>query len=143
MKNTGGIISVLGLGLLAGGMLFFPIMTWLLFTRLPLEVAGPFVKGCFPVYYGYMLVFSTLSAIGYAMRWRYKASLILAAIALITIWAWFWMIPHMNADLLLGNKAAFKRFHTISTWIDGIEFVVLLELLMDEGFRSAKSQRFY
>lgn len=143
MKTLGGILSVLGLGLLAGGMLFFPIMTLLLFTRLPLPVAGPFVSSCFPVYYAYMLVFSALSGFGFVLRRRFKAAAILWGISLITLWAWFWMIPQMNADLHAGQMSAFNTYHRVSTWIDGIEFVLLLVLLMGEGERSAKSQRFY
>lgn len=141
MKRVGGTLSVLALGLLAGGMLFFPIMTLLLFTRLPLPVAGPFVSSCFPIYYAYMLAFSALSGLGFVLRGRFRATLILWAISLITLWAWFWMIPQMNADLLSGNMAAFNRFHKLSTWVDGVEFVVVVLLLMGEGVRSAKSHR--
>lgn len=142
MRRVGGILSVLGLGLLAGGMLFFPIMTLLLFTRLPLAVAGPFVSGCFPVYYCFMLVLSAVAGVGFALRLEPKTALIPWCISLITLWAWFWMIPQMNADLATGNKLAFDRYHTLSTWIDGLEFVVILLLLMREGARSAHSRKF-
>lgn len=141
MRRLGGSLSVLGLGLLAGGMLFFPIMTWLLFTRLPLSVAGPFVSGCFPVYYAYMLVFSALAGVGFALRYESKTALIPWIISLITIWAWFWMIPHMNMDLAHGDKSSFDHYHLLSTWIDGIEFLVIFVMLLREGVRSARAER--
>lgn len=140
MRQVGGVLSVLGLGLLTGGMLFFPLMTLLLFTRLPLAVAGPFVSGCFPVYYAYMLVFSVLAGLGFALRGARKTALWPWGVSLVTLWAWLWMIPQMNADLALGNKLAFDRYHTLSVWIDGLEFVVMLVLLMREGARSARSK---
>lgn len=135
MRRMGGMLSVLALGLLAGGMLFFPIMTWLLFTRLPLPVAGPFVSGCFPVYYAYMVVFSTLAGIGFALRQETRTALLLWCVSLLTLWAWFWMIPRMNADLAAGNMSAFNRYHSVSTWIDGVEFIAILALLAREGAR--------
>lgn len=137
MKRVGGILSALGLGLLAGGMLFFPIMTWLLFTRLPRPVAGPFVSSCFPVYYAYMLVFSALAGVGQALRAGYKAALLLWAICLITLWEWLWMIPQMNGDLLSGNMVAFNRYHILSTWIDGVAFIIIIFLLARDGARGA------
>ena len=138
MHRIGGMLSVLALGLLAGGMLFFPIMTWLLFTRLPLPVAGPFVSGCFPVYYAYMLVFSALAGIGFALRSEPKTALLPWCVSMLTLWAWFWMIPRMNADLAAGNMVAFNRYHHLSTWIDGVEFIVILILLAREGARRAR-----
>ena len=141
MKRVGGILSALGLGLLAGGMLFFPIMTWLLFTRLPRPVAGPFVSGCFPVYYAYMLVLSALAGVGQVLRASYKAALLLWAICLITVWEWLWMIPQMNGDLLSGNMVAFNRYHILSTWIDGVAFIIVLVLLARVGAHKARSQR--
>lgn len=142
MRRVGGSLSVLGLGLLAGGMLFFPIMTLLIFIRLPLAVAGPFVNGCFPIYYGFMLISSVVAGLGFALRLEPKTALTLWCISLLTLWAWFWMIPQMNADLATGNKLAFDRYHRLSTWIDGLELALILLLLLREGVRSAQSQRF-
>lgn len=139
MRKLGGILSVASLGLLTGGMLLFPIMTLLIFTRLPMDVAGPFVRGCFPVYYAFMVGLSALACLGFVLRGAAKAALIPGAVTLITLWAWFWLIPHLNADLLSGNHAAFARGHAVSAWIDGIEFIVLLGLLSREGLRSARN----
>lgn len=138
MKRVGGVLSALALGLLAGGMLFFPIMTLLLFTRLPRPIAGPFVSSCFPVYYAYMLVFAALAGVGLALGASYKAAMAVWAICLITLWEWLWMIPQMNADLLTGNMVSFNRFHTFSTWVDGIEFIVVLGLLARQGILPGK-----
>lgn len=138
MQRVGGILSVLGLGLLAGGMLFFPLMTWLLFTRLPLAVAGPFVSGCFPTYYCYMLVLSGLAGVGFALRGEGVTAILPWTVSVVTLWSWLWMIPQMNTDLATGNSLSFSRYHTLSTWVDGLEFAVMVALLMREGVRSAK-----
>lgn len=135
MRRFGGILSVLGLGLLAGGMLLFPIMTYLAFTRLPLDVAGPFVKGCFPSYYGFMLATSGLALIGYLLRRAAWPAMVLGGTFAATIWAWFWLIPHLNAYQKAGETAAFNRGHTLSVWVDGIEFLAVLALLIREGAR--------
>lgn len=139
MRKLGSILSVVGLGLLTGGMLFFPIMTLLLFTRLPMETAGPFVRGCFPVYYAYMLVFSVLSGLGFALRGKVKTALGLVVVSLTTLWLWFWLIPYLEAARLNGNHVAFNHGHTLSVWIDGIEFVFLLGLMIRESLITARA----
>lgn len=138
MHKLGGILSVTALGLLTGGMLLFPIMTLLIFTRLPLDVAGPFVRGCFPVYYAFMVGLSAFACLGFVLRSMAKTAIIPGAVTLISLWAWVWLIPHLNTDLQTGNHAAFAHGHTLSVWIDAIEFIVLLGLLSREGLRSAR-----
>ena len=133
MRPIGGILSVTGLGLLAGGMLLFPVFTYLAFTRLPLDVAGPFVKGCFPSYYGFMLATSGLASLGYLLRRAAWPAMMTGLIFTATIWAWFWLIPRLNAYQAAGNTAAFNRGHTLSVWIDGVEFLAALALLIHEG----------
>ncbi|WP_298222402.1 DUF4149 domain-containing protein [Acidocella sp.] len=133
MRRLGGILSVTGLGLLAGGMLLFPLFTYLAFARLPLAVAGPFVKGCFPSYYGFMLVTSGLALIGCLLRHAPWATIVPGLTFAATIWAWFWLIPLLNAYQAAGNTAAFNRGHTISIWMDGIEFLAVLAVLIREG----------
>lgn len=140
MRRLGGIFSVLGLGLLTGGMLLFPVMTLLIFTRLPFDVAGPFVRGCFPAYYAFMLVLSVLAGIGFALRGERKTALLPWAVSLITVWAWLWLIPLLDSYRLAGNQLDFDRGHTLSVWIDGLEFVVMLVLLIREGVRSGKAE---
>ena len=136
MRRVGGILSVTGLGLLAGGMLLFPLFTYLAFTRLPMAVAGPFVKGCFPSYYGFMLATSGLALIGYLLRRAAWPALAPGLIIAATLWAWFWLIPQLNAYQTAGNTAAFNRGHALSVWLDGIEFLAALALLIREGAKS-------
>ncbi len=130
--RIGGILSLTGLGLLAGGMLLFPIFTYLAFTRLPLAVAGPFVKSCFPSYYGFMLATSGLALLGYGLR-RSRAALVPGLVFAATIWAWFWLIPRLDAYQQAGNTAAFNQGHTLSVWLDGVEFLAVLALLIRQG----------
>ena len=139
MRKLGGILSVTSLGLLTGGMLLFPIMTMLVFTRLPMDIAKPFMRGCFPVYYAFMLVFSVLSGVGFALRGKAQAAMGLFIVSLTTLWLWFWLIPYLEAARLGENCIAFKRGHMLSVCIDGIEFVFLLALLIRESLLSARA----
>ena len=51
------IIADVALAALAGGMLFFAaVVAPRVFIQLPIEVAGPFIRGLFPVYYLYIAI---------------------------------------------------------------------------------------
>ncbi|MGE4481234.1 DUF4149 domain-containing protein [Acidocella sp.] len=133
-RRFGGILSLAGLGLLAGGMLFFgAVMAPLVFTRLPLDVAGPFIRAAFPFLYGYCLLFAGLSCLGYLARRRLGAALVPGFTILGTLWSWFWLMPRLDAWRLADNSAAFARGHDISTWVFGAEFFLVLLLLIREG----------
>lgn len=134
MRRFGGILALTGLGLLAGGMLFFgAVMAPLVFTKLPLDVAGPFIRTAFPVLYAYCLITAGLSCIGYALLRRALAALVPGAVLLGTLWSWFWLMPRLDAWRLAKNEAAFARGHDISTWVFGAELFLVLLLLIREG----------
>ncbi len=134
MQRLGGILSLLGLGLLAGGMLFFgAVMAPLVFTRLPLDVAGPFIRTAFPFYYAYILATSGLALVGFLLRRLAFSALVPGGTFAATIWAWFWLIPRLDAYRAAGNMAAFNHGHTLSVWVDGIELLAVLTLLIREG----------
>lgn len=136
MRRFGGALSLTGLGLLAGGMLFFgAVMAPLVFTRLPLAVAGPFIRTAFPFLYGYCLATAGLSCLGYGLLRRGRAALVPGFTILGTLWSWFWLMPRLDAWRLAGNTAAFAKGHDVSTWVFGAEFFLVAALLIREGAR--------
>ena len=65
------LVAVFALALLFGGMIFFAaVVAPLVFTRLPAEHAGRFIRAFFPVYYLYVLISSTVAAIALVPRWE-------------------------------------------------------------------------
>lgn len=134
MRRFGGILSLTGLGLLAGGMLFFgAVMAPLVFTRLPLSVAGPFIRTAFPFLYLYCLITAGLSCAGYVSLRRLRSAMVPGFAILATLWSWFWLLPRLDAWRLTGNAAAFTRGHDVSTWVFGFEFFLVILLLIREG----------
>lgn len=138
MRRLGRLLALPGLGLLAGGMLFFSaVMAPLVFTRLPLAIGGPFIRTAFPVLYLYCLITAGLSAFGYLLLGRGRAALVPGVTILGTLWSWFWLMPRLDAWRVAGNEAAFARGHDVSTWVFGLEFFLALLLLIREGAKKS------
>ena len=130
MLQTGNILAGLGLAALVGGMLFFgAIMAPLVFTKLPPDVAGPFIRAAFPRYYAFIIVSGGIGAFGFLLRGQAVSAIALLLIVLLTFWLWFWLIPHLNALREAGNMAGFDRGHRISVWLNAVELIVALILL--------------
>jgi hypothetical protein len=130
MKDWGNILTVVGLGLLAGGMLFFAAaMAPLIFTRLPLPVAGGFIRQAFPVYYAYCLATGGIALVGTLMLGRRKVAGLLAALLAADAWCWLGLLPIMDRLRLANDSAGFAFWHLVSTSIDGAVFLVVLILL--------------
>jgi len=131
LTATGNILSILGLAALVGGMLFFgAIMAPLVFTRLPPDIAGPFIRATFPRYYAYIIVTAAISAGGCLLRGQRVSAIALLALLALTVWLWAWLIPHLNALRDAGNMAAFDRGHRLSVWLNGAELITALWLLI-------------
>jgi hypothetical protein len=131
MQATGNVLAVLGLSTLAGGMLFFgAVMAPLIFATLPPDAAGIMIRAAFPRYYGFMVVSATLAAVGFGLRGQAAAVVLLAFVVLATLFAWLWLIPYLNALREAGNMAAFQRGHRLSTWLNGVELLAALWLLV-------------
>jgi hypothetical protein len=131
MLKTGSILTALGLASLVGGMVFFgAIMAPLVFTKLPLDVAGPFIRAAFPFYYGYMIVSAGIGVVGFLCRREMASALVLLIVALVTVWLWAWFIPHLDGLREAGNMVAFNRGHGMSVWIDGAQLIAALGLLV-------------
>ncbi len=136
LTSTGNILAALGVAALVGGMLFFgAIMAPLVFTKLPPEVAGPFIRTTFPRYYAFIIASSLIGTLGFGLRGQTVPLVALLIIAAITCWLWLWLIPHLNALRDAGNDAAFARGHSLSVWINGAELLTALWLLVRLALR--------
>ncbi len=131
MPKTGAILTLFGLAFLTGGMVFFgAIVAPLVFTQLPPDIAGPFIRTMFPFYYAYLTATALLATCGYALSRQRVSMLISAAIVVVTIWLWFWWIPALDAMRLAGDAAGFARGHTLSVWVNGAQLLAVLGLLL-------------
>ena len=136
MNRTGNILASLGLAALFGGMLFFGAVTApLVFTHLPLDIAGPFIRAIFPFYYGYMMLASLIGLIGYWLNRDVMPGLALLLILVVTLWLWLWFMPHLDALRVAGNTAGFNLGHRESVWINGVQLIVALVVLIHTAIR--------
>ena len=136
--KTGNILTALGLSALVGGMLFFgAVMAPLVFTKLPLDVAGPFIRAAFPFYYAYMIVSAGIGVVGLLCRKAMVPAMVLLLVALVTAGLWAWFIPHLDALRAAGNMAAFNRGHQLSVWINGAQLLAALAVLVRTAVKSA------
>ncbi len=130
MLQTGSLLAGLGLAALAGGMVFFgAIMAPLVFTKLPPDIAGPFIRAAFPRYYAFIIVSAAIGAFGFLLRGQAISAIALMLIVLLTCWLWFWLIPHLNALRDAGNTIAFDRGHRLSVWLNAVELLTALVVL--------------
>jgi len=130
VPQTGSLLAGLGLAALVGGMLFFgAIMAPLVFTKLPPDIAGPFIRAAFPRYYAFIIVSAAIGAFGFLLRGQAISAIALILIVLLTSWLWFWLIPHLNALREAGNSAGFDRGHRLSVWLNAVELIMALILL--------------
>lgn len=123
------LIALFDIALLLGGMVFFAaVMAPLVFTRLPAQQAGIFIREVFPVYYLYVLVGSAIAALALYPRWD---AIWMAAVALATLWLRQWLMPRINTasdEARKGDEIA-KRFfdqsHRFSVVINFIQILVV------------------
>lgn len=136
MLQTGNVVAALGLSALVGGMLFFgAIMAPLVFTQLPPDVAGPFIRAAFPRYYAFVTVSAVIAGFGLLLRGQSVSAIALFLVGLVTLWLWFFLIPHLNALRLAGNSAGFDRGHRLSVWVNGVELVTGIVVLVRLAMR--------
>ena len=126
----GSFLAVMALAALFGGMLFFgAVMTPLVFSKLPPDVAGPFIRAAFPLYYLFITVTSALAAIGLLIRGNPWYALLAVIVTGITLWLWLEWMPHLNAVRDAGNQVDFQRGHRLSVWVNLVQFVIVFALL--------------
>jgi hypothetical protein len=136
MIRFGNILASLGLAALVGGMLFFgAVMAPLVFTHLPLTIAGPFIRSAFPFYYGYMIIAALIALIGYWLKREVGSVLALLLILVVAVWLWLWFLPHLDALRVAGDTAGFNEAHRDSVWINGGQLIIALAVLIRTAIR--------
>lgn len=133
---TFDLLAALALALTWGGMTFFSaVMAPLVFAKLPLHTAGPFIRDVFPWYYLAMgtttllALFLMVPGIGVGRGW--PAALCALALAGFVI-ARQVLMPRINAARdaeLAGDPRAgarFKRLHGLSVAINGVQWIAIL-----------------
>ena len=133
------VIAGLALALTFGGMTFFSVVVApLVFTKLPMDTAGAFIRQVFPWYYLSMggttlvaLVALTVGASESATWELYLAAVVLVGFVL----ARQVLMPMVNSARdaeMAGHRDAgrrFKRLHQTSVFINGIQWLAVLSAL--------------
>lgn len=131
MMRAGSVVAGLGLALLVGGMVFFgAVMAPLVFLKLPIAVGGPFIRLVFPWYFGFVAGSAGLAGVGFWLRGQKVSAGVLAAVVVEALWAWLWLMPQMDAWRAAGDSAAFDWGHSVSTWLNGVEILAGVWLLV-------------
>ena len=132
------ISGIFLLSLVIGGMFFFAtIMTPLVFTKLPPDISGPFIRKAFPIYSQVMGGLCLLAALA---LWNHPEALPLAIVFLLFLFGWLILMPRINHhrdEQLAGNKVAiskFNRLHKLSVVLNSLQLttvsVVFIRLII-------------
>ena len=133
------VFTVLGLAAAFGGMVFFSgVMAPLIFTQLPAEVAGGFIRRVFPWYY---LAIGSLSLLAFVCMLAIAGPISWETLAMFTVVIGFviarqWLMPRINRArdaALAGDRSAGHRFdvlHRSSVAINGIQLLIITVLLV-------------
>lgn len=125
------VIALFAVALCLGGMVFFAAcVAPLVFSRLPAEHAGRFIRALFPVYYLYILGLSGAAAVA---LWplSHGASAMMAAVALSTLWLRQVLMKRINrlsdmaqaGDTRAGRE--FNRMHRLSVIMNVLQMALL------------------
>jgi hypothetical protein len=134
------LVAALALALTFGGMTFFStVITPLVFSKLPLNIAGPFIRQVFPWYYLSMglttligVVALILGAGGSAASEVFLATAVLVGFA----FAQEVLMPMINRARdreMAGEFSAarrFRRLHLVSVIINGLQLLTVLAVLI-------------
>jgi len=125
-------LALLSTALLFGGTVLYAFgFAAFVFTALPAETAGPLIRRAFPHFYLFVLVASALAA-ALALPGDRLSSLLLALVAVSTVFAREVLMPAINHATDMGQKRRFKALHTLSVFVTlvhiGLAGVVILRL---------------
>ena len=134
------LVAGLALALTFGGMTFFSaVMAPLVFSKLPLKIAGPFIRQVFPWYYLTMgaTILIALTALilgaGGSATWEVAlATFVLAGFA----FAREVLMPLINGargaemDGRFGAARRFRRLHLMSVVINALQWLAVLTVLI-------------
>jgi len=135
------IVTGLALALTFGGMTFFSGVTApLVFTKLPIDTAGQFIRQLFPWYYLTMGITTLVALVALAFGTSGFTSWETGLTALVLlgfVYARQSLMPMINrardAELAGDNEAGarFTRLHRLSVLINGLQwFAVLVALIL-------------
>jgi hypothetical protein len=133
------LLAGLALALTWGGMTFFSaVMAPLVFTKLPLETAGGFIREVFPWYYLAMglttllAVLLLLPGIGAGVGWPAALSVFVLIGFVVARQVLMPRINQARDAELAGESGAgqrFKRLHGLSVLINGAQWLAILAAL--------------
>jgi len=126
IMNTAGMFS---LATVLGGMVFFAfIATPMVFSQLPAETSGPFIRKLFPVY---SQVMGGLSLLAAALLWNHLEAIFLGVVFALFLFGWLVLMPqinHFRDAQLAGQKEAkpiFNRLHKFSVAINSMQLMTV------------------
>lgn len=129
-------VALLAAALLLGGMVFFAaVLAPLIFTALPGDTAGPFVRRVFPAYYLWIIVAAAVGALA-LLPLRLPDAFGLGLVAASTVWLRQGLMPRVNAlsDAAQAGdaaaKAGFARAHRLSVLVNVAQMLVALAVLL-------------
>ncbi len=132
-------IALFATALLLGGMVFFAVaIAPLVFTRLPPEWSGRFIRQVFPVYYLWLLGTAAVAALA-RIPGRPADALAMAAVAALTLWLRQALMPRINrlSDAAQAGEATakprFNRAHRLSVLLNLLQMVVAAVVLLRAG----------
>ena len=121
-------------------MLFFSVvMAPLIFIKLDIEVAGPFVRAVFPWYYLMVILLAALGAGLIAADWPLNAGL-LVLVTLSTLYCRQILMPGINdyRDRALagedGSNKKFDRLHRRSEILNALQLLAVFAVLIHLAF---------
>ncbi|QPH55966.1 DUF4149 domain-containing protein [Pontivivens ytuae] len=122
------IASSLTLATLFGGMVGFSFLfSPLVFIRLPIEVAGPFIRQVFPAYFAAVAALFALGAV--LSLSQPLIAVVLLAMSLLGALNLFGLMPAINRlrdRELAGDATAKKRFDLLHRLSVAINFIQIL-----------------
>lgn len=128
--------ALLAAALLLGGMGFFAaVMAPLIFTALPADAAGRFVRRVFPVYYLWIIASAAVGALA-LLPLRLPDAIGLGLVAASTVWLRQGLMPRINAlsDAAQAGdaaaKAGFARAHQLSVLVNVAQMLVALVVVV-------------
>lgn len=116
-------VALLTTSLLFGGMVLFSFgFAAFVFNALPAKTAGGLIRQAFPWFYLFVLVTSALAAV--VAAWGDTVSgIILAIIAVTTVFARQVLMPAINAATDTGRRTTFQILHTASVVLTGAHII--------------------
>ena len=116
--------------LVLGGMVFFAaVFAPLVFTKLPAETAGGFIRQVFPVYYRVMGFVSLAAAMPI---WYRIDAWIMGGVGVVFLFLWAVLLPVINAarDSGTAGERRFNLLHRLSVLINFGQMIAVLVVFL-------------